>query len=223
MRPVRHLLGAMLLLAMNVIDVDAAPSPELAPYVEYARGVGGERLLDVAREALRIAVGHADSLHAVAPDWPGPPRPVFVTLARAGATRACLGRDDAAGSLTATVRAIASDLLVADRRRAPVASEELASLRLVIAFVGDERPLADPYALDPMREGLRIETERGAVAFLPGEARTVAWALGEARRIGVLRALSEARFTRFAVVVVTGTAVAPTVRTVPSQHPEVHP
>jgi len=121
------------------------------------------------------------------------------------------------------VRAIAGDLLVADRRRPPVAPEELESLRLVIAFVGDERPLADPYALDPMREGLRIETERGAVAFLPGEARTVAWALGEARRIGILRALADARFTRFAVVVLTGPAVAPTVRTVPPLHGEVHP
>lgn len=216
-------LAVMLLLATGGATVSAASSPQLAPYAVYARGPAGERLLDVAREALRLAAGRADSSRVVAPDWPASPRPVFVTLARAGATRACLGRDEPAGSLTATVREIAGDLLVADRRRPPVAPEELESLRLVIAFVGDERPLADPYALDPMREGLRIETERGAVAFLPGEARTVAWALGEARRIGILRALAEARFTRFAAVVVTGPAVAPTHGTASPSHVEVHP
>jgi hypothetical protein len=58
-----------------------------------------------------------------------------------------------------------------------------------------------------MREGLKIETERGAVAFLPGEARTVAWAVREARRIGVLAGpLAEARCSRFDVVTLQGPA-----------------
>lgn len=215
--------GVVVALTGGLGGAKAAPSPTLAPYASYARGPAREALLDVAREALLVAGGRGDSLRVQAPDWPAAPRPVFVTLAHGGATRACLGRDEPAGSLTATVRAIASELLVADRRRPPVPVEELESLQLTIAFVGDERPLADPYALDPMREGLRIETERGAVAFLPGEARTVAWALGEARRIGVLRSLADARFTRFSVVVVSGPAVVPTVRSVPPPHVEVHP
>ena len=217
----RFAVAAMLLLGAGVTH--AAPSPQLAPYATYARGPAGERLLEVAREMLCVAAGRCDSLRTMAPDWPAAPRPVFVTLSRGGATRACLGRDEAAGSLTATVRAIASELLVADRRHPPVMPEELDPLRVTIAFLGDERPLADPYAIDPMREGLRIETERGAVAFLPGEARTVAWALGEARRIGVLRSLADARFVRFAVVVVSGPAVVPTERSVPPLHSEVHP
>mgnify|MGYP003335169487 FL=1 len=201
----------------------AAESPALAPYATYVRGAAGMQLLDTVREALCVAAGRCDTLRTVAPDWPAAPRPMFVTLARGRATRACLGRDGSQGSLTATVRAIAADLLVADRRHPPVAADELAELRVLVAFVGDERPLADPFAIDPMREGLRIETERGAVAFLPGEARTVAWALGEARRIGVLGAMSEARFIRFAAVVVSGPAAIPADPIAPSSHSEVHP
>jgi hypothetical protein len=45
------------------------------------------------------------------------------------------------------------------------------------------------------------------VAFLPGEARTVSWALREARRIGVLAGpVSEARCSRFEVVTLQGPA-----------------
>lgn len=198
-------------------------SPSLLPYEIYARGDAGQRLLQVAREALAVASGRRDSVRAQAPDWPAAPRPVFLTLARGGSTRACLGRDEAMGSLTSTVCSLAQTLLVADRRRPPVRTDELDSLRVCIAFMGDERGLVDPYSVDPMREGLRIETDQGVVAFLPGEARTVAWAIREARRIGVLRSLSDARFVRFAAVIVSGPAVPLNDRRVPIPHLEVHP
>ena len=47
-----------------------------------------------------------------------------------------------------------------------------------------------------------ISASGGSVAFLPGEARTVAWALHEARRIGVIQGPAEnARYYRFPVIV----------------------
>jgi AMMECR1 domain-containing protein len=131
-----------------------------------------------------------------------------VTLVRGRTTRACVGADvPAGGTLAAALGALGAQVVASDRRHPPLAPGELDSLQLVIAFAGDPRPEREPLALDPMHEGLKIETDRGAVAFLPGEARTVGWALREARRIGVLAGPdSEVRYYRFAVVTLRGPA-----------------
>jgi len=182
----------------------AVPGAELAPYREFATSAAGRQIVAVAQHAL---AGGEEPSGGSPVTWPGTPRPVYVTLVQAGATRACLGTDTPLGSLDRTVHTLATRLLTDDRRRAPVGAEELVRLRLVIAFAGESQSVADPQTIDPMREGLRIETERGAIAFLPGEARTVAWALREARRVGVLgSAASDARFSRFAVVTLSGPA-----------------
>ena len=219
------LRGLLVGLALTGLASPArALAPELAPYAAYARGPAGQHLLASVREALCVAAGRCDSLRLVAPDWPAPPRPLFVTLAHGRRTRACLGSEQARGTLTETARRVAAEAMVADRRHAPVAAEELDSLRVLVAFTGGDQALSDPYAVDPMREGLRIETERGTVAFLPGEARTIAWALGEARRIGVLAAMADARFIRFEAVVLAGPAVLSTPRrSVSPSTPEVQP
>lgn len=196
-----------MLLCAPVHASAAAPAAELAPYREFATSAAGQRLVRLAQQALASedAPGPED---ATSP-WPGTPRPVYVTLVQGGVTRACLGTDAPLGSLDRTVHTLAQRLRTDDRRRTPVGDEELAHLRLVIAIAGSPQPIADPQVVDPMREGLRIETERGAIAFLPGEARTVAWALREARRVGVLAgAGSEARYSRFAVVTLSGPAQA---------------
>ncbi len=200
----------LLLALLCAPPVARAAAPELAPYAAYVRSGAGQRLLALTRESLCMAAGRCDSAFAQAPDWPGTPRPVFVTLVRSGATRACLGRDEPLGTLGETVRSVALELLAGDRRRDPVRAEELDSLDVCVAFAGDALMVSDPFVVNPRREGLRIETERGAVAFLPGEARTVHWALSEARRIGVLRALADARFSRFDVVVLSGPAATRT-------------
>ncbi len=195
----------------------AATGPELEPYRAMATSARGAHLIAIAQAALigepsastdsNAALSARDSL---VPEWPATPRPVYVTLVSGGATRACLGTDSPLGSLEGTVRALATRLLTDDRRRAPIDSDELERLRLVIAFAGVAEPIAEPDRVDPMREGLRIETERGAIAFLPGEARTIAWALREARRVGVLTgATSDARFSRFDVVTLSGPARVP--------------
>src|SRR5262249_3659170 len=75
----------------------------------------------------------------------------------------------------------------ADARHPPIGADELPALRLIVAFAGEGAEVADPFVVDPLREGLRIECDAGSIVFLPGEARTVTWALAEARRAGVLR------------------------------------
>ena len=190
--------------------VPAGPAPELEPYRTLARSSAASQVLAAAREGLCASLDGCEPTEAAIAEWPGAPRPVYVTLTHGRTTRACVGSDTPMGTLAETVRRLAARVADADRRRPPVRAGELDSLRLVIAFAGEGEAVSDPYTIDPAREGLKVETERGAVAFLPGEARTVRWALGEARRIGVLTGpLSEARCTRFPVVVMQGPAALP--------------
>lgn len=121
------------------------------------------------------------------PDWPGTPVGVYVSLVRGRETRACVGAPaPLRGTLSETVRALAREALRADRRHPPVRAAELPGLRLVLSFVTEGERVASPYAIDPGRQGLLIATARGSIAFLPGEARTIQWALREARRAGVI-------------------------------------
>lgn len=199
---------AALLLAALARPVAAAPAaPELAPYRALIGAADGERLLRVARAAMSERWSETtDSSAAVldnGPAWPGPPCGVYVSLVAGRGTRACVGAAaPPAGTLGEAVRTLAIQALTADRRRPPVRAEELGSLQILIAFAGEGEPIADPMSVRTASEGLLIETPRGAIAFLPGEARTVAWALREARRVGVLEgATADAHYRRFPVVI----------------------
>jgi AMMECR1 domain-containing protein len=181
-----------------------ASAPGEDPYVTFARSPQGARLLSIARESMRAHwAGNAARARADAIPWPAAPRGIYVTLTDGQGTRACVG--NAApyrGSLVETVRTLAVQSLLADRRHPPVRQEELAGLRIVISFAGPPEALTDPMQVNPRRDGLLVSSSGGSVAFLPGEARTVAWALHEARRIGVIRSSTEnAHYFRFPVVV----------------------
>ncbi|MCC6649809.1 MAG: AMMECR1 domain-containing protein [Candidatus Eisenbacteria bacterium] len=206
----KRLLAALLALVATVATAAPLAAPELAPYRALARNpLDAAGALQAARIGLATALGESDvpSLTRV-PEWPGSPRPVYVTLVRGRASRACVGSDvPLGGSLAATLMQLGERLADSDLRRAPVRPEELDTLRLVVAFASDPVAVSDPMTVDPAREGLKIESVRGAIAFLPGEARTVAWALREARRVGVLvGTTSEARCFRFSVVTLSGPA-----------------
>lgn len=212
-------VGMAVLVVALLASAPVGPAPELEPYRALARSSTSALVLDAAREGLCASLDVCEPSARVIAEWPGAPRPVYVTLAQGRTTRACVGSDAPMGTLAETVRQLAARVADADRRRPPVRAGELDSLRLVIAFAGAGETVADPYTIDPAREGLRVETEHGAVAFLPGEARTVRWALAEARRIGVLTGpLSEARCTRFPVVVIQGPAALP--RSAHSEEPQ---
>lgn len=179
----------------------ARAGAELEAYRAFARGGESARLLAIARAAMRHDTLAADS---AAPGWPGPPCGVYMTLVRGAETRACVGSDaPLRGSLAETVRMLAGEALTADRRRPPVRAAELDSLTIVIAFAGHSEPIADPMLVNPARDGLRVSSGRGSIAFIPGEARTVAWALREARRAGVLEGpVANASYARFEAVVI---------------------
>jgi len=202
---VRITLVAGLLLSAWVAPAAAARlDPALAPCRELARSPAARRLLAVARAALeRHWSGAAqDTVHV--PDWPGAPTALYLSLVRGGVTRACVGHPaPPRGSLAECVRALAEAALASDPRHPPLRRDELATLRIVLAFAGAGESVADPMSVDPGREGLLVGGTRGHIAFLPGEARTVAWALREARRVGVLDASEPAEFTRFPVVTIT--------------------
>ncbi|MBI5169873.1 MAG: AMMECR1 domain-containing protein, partial [Candidatus Eisenbacteria bacterium] len=171
-----------------------------------------------ARLGLGMALGTAEAPPLLrVPEWPGSPRPVYVTLVRGRASRACVGSDaPLGGSLAATLTRLGERLADSDLRRPPVRAEELDTLRLVVAFASDPVAVRDPMSVDPAREGLRIESERGAVAFLPGEARTIGWALREARRLGLMAgagAAAAVSYSRFTVVTISGPAASNTRRT----------
>jgi AMMECR1 domain-containing protein len=163
-------------------------TPGLDAYRDFAQRPEGRRLLAVARDAMR---GYWDGAQgadtSAALSWPGAPVGVYLSLVDASGTRACVGSTTPyRGGLPETVRALAIEVLQADRRRAPIRREEVATLRIVIAFAGSGERVSDPMEIDPGREGLRITSGSRNIAFLPGEARTVAWALREAMRVGII-------------------------------------
>ncbi len=136
------------------------------------------------------------------PDWPAAPCGVYLSLAHGTRTRACVGSlTPLGGTLRATLRELARRVISDDPRHPPVRGEEMDSLAVLVSFAGPPEPIDDPMSIAPGREGLLISTTRGSIAFLPGEARTVSWALGEARRVGILQRMSDASFQRFDVVV----------------------
>ena len=196
---------AALLLASSLFAPAARAGDALDAYRSLGRG-DRERVLRCARAAIERAVSPArDSASApadsLAPDWPGPPCGVYLSLARGRSTRACVGSlTPLGGTLGSTLEALARRVVSDDPRHPPVRRDELDTLAVVVSFAGPPLAIEDPMVIAPARDGLLIASARGSVAFLPGEARTVAWALGEARRIGVLERAGEASFQKFSVV-----------------------
>ena len=197
--------------------IAAHASDSLDAYRALAHGER-ERVVACARGAIERALLPADTLIAtvearagrvrrnvpdtLALDWPGAPCGVYLSLARGRVTRACVGSlTPLDATLAGTLRELARRVVSDDPRHPPVRSEELDTLAVLVSFAGTPEPIADPMVVSPAREGLLITSAQGSIAFLPGEARTVSWALGEARRVGILRHASDATFQRFAVVV----------------------
>lgn len=206
----RHILAASMLsqLAPAPSASAQATSPELEAYREFVRHPDAQRLLAVARDAMERywdPASQKDSTAAPPPTWPDAPVGVYLSLVDGTGTRACVGSATPyRAGLSRTVSALAIEALQADRRRPPIRREELPSLRIVIAFAGTGERVADPMVVDPGREGLRITSGSRSIAFLPGEARTVSWALREAKRVGVLQGDDPAaEFQRFPVVILS--------------------
>ncbi len=202
-------LAALALLLSGRWAFAAPADPALAPYRDLARTPAAARLLALARAAMESQWSDAPPDTAGVPDWPGVPTGLYLSLVAGTATRACVGSAaPARGSLADCVCALALAALAADPRHPPVRRDELPGLRVVIAFAGAGEPVADPLAVDPAREGLLVAGPRGHVAFLPGEARTVSWALRQARRAGLVGDARSVEYVRFPVVTIVEPAAA---------------
>ncbi len=202
----RPLLGASLCFTVLTMPPLVGSEREADAYRLFARSSEGQALLEEARGAMNDHWNPAPRKRVGKPiPWPAGPRGVYLSLTEGSTTRACVGNvAPYRGDLVATVRALAVQSLQADRRHTPIRSDELPNLRIVISFAGAVEPITDPMQVNPGRDGLLITSTGGSVAFLPGEARTVAWALREARRIGIIQGSSEsARYSRFPVVVLS--------------------
>lgn len=193
--------------ALAVLALACLAVPALADALDAYRGLDAgskSRLLTYARAEIEHACAATrDSTggDAHVPDWPGPPSGVYLSLAGTHGARACVGSlTPLDATLAGTLRELARRVVSDDPRRPPLRGEELDSLAVVVSFAAPPVPVADPMVVSPAREGLLITSSEGSVAFLPGEARTVSWALKEARRIGVLHHASDASFQRFQVV-----------------------
>lgn len=201
---------ATFIACMPAARASAAVDDPLETCRAFARTPAARALLAEARSAM---TAHFDGTAAPVVDgdapadahleWPLSPAAVYVSLADGRLTRACVGNAAPGATLRATVRALAVQALHSDRRRLPVRREELAGLRVVVSLAGPGTPVADPMSIPLAREGLLVQSPLGSVAFLPGEARTVAYALREARRIGVLADPRDATFERFDVIAIS--------------------
>ena len=201
-RATAHRALATLIVALALTPVARASDDALTPYRALPGSARGGALLAVARGAIERYFDPAAGGDSLDFDWPGEPCGMYVSLVRGATTRACVGSLlPLGGTLRESLDRLAAQVVAADGRRPPVRREELPALRVVVAFASAGEPVADPMHVRPMREGLLVRTPRGDVAFLPGEARTVSWALREARRAGLLERTEDASFQRFDAVV----------------------
>lgn len=204
-RPTRGAsFGLGVLLLVLLVPCISGAADTLEPYRTFARGPDAANLLATARAAMRsyLRSEPVPAPHAI--EWPAEPTALYVTLSRGPSTRACVGSaSPSGGNLGAAVAALAVQALTADRRRPPVRAGELDALRITIAFAGAGEAIADPMVVDPAHQGLLIQSPAGTVAYLPGEARTVSWALRDARRSGLMSGPArDAGYQRFDVVIV---------------------
>lgn len=97
---------------------------------------------------------------------------VFVTLSRAGKSRACWGsvfpehQDLVKATIYATLGALTKEY-----RYSPVRSNEWKLLKPQVTVVQAVEPIAGLWAQNPLRDGLMVRSRGKAAVILPGEAR----------------------------------------------------
>ena len=115
-------------------------------------------------------------------------RACFVTFFQTRRVFACFGgftprRANLAEEIAENVRLALKN----DARGRTLDRETALSAGVQLTFpVGQPERVDDYRAIDPLREGMFVESSDNGVAFVPGEARTASWAFREAlRRLGV--------------------------------------
>lgn len=140
-----------------------------------------EQLLDLARAAVLAAV---DGRPAPAPDPDahpemGEPSDAFVTLTAGDNLRGCMGTLGAEMPVGEAVVRAAGLAATRDPRFPPVAARELAGLRIEVSVLGPARPLVDPAAFVPGRDGIVVEAHGRRALLLPQVATEMGWGATE--------------------------------------------
>jgi len=148
------------------------PDPERHPL---------DNLLDLARAAVVAAV---DGQTAPAPDLRAHPElavaaDAFVTLTAGGDLRGCMGTLGADMPVGAAVVRAAGMAATRDPRFRPVAAGDLAGLRIEVSVLGPPRPLDDPAAFVPGRDGVVVEARGHRALLLPQVATEMGWGTTE--------------------------------------------
>jgi hypothetical protein len=129
----------------------------------------------------------------------------FVTFFRGRSVVACFGgftprRADLAGEIAENVRLALKN----DPRSRGLSRETALTTGVQITFsLGQPERVTNYSAIDPLREGMFVESNDAGVAFVPGEARTASWAFRQALvRLGVSDP-SGVRLYRFRAVAIS--------------------
>jgi len=146
---------------MSVTPADPRPAqPEGPPPVDLDPGQR-ERLLDLARLALAVAVGArgADDLRRVLDSGPLPGlhAGAFVTLTEHDRLRGCMGTLDERQPAWASVLEAARMAALADPRFSAVGAAELGSIHVEVSVLGPMTLLEDAASFRPGVDGLVIE------------------------------------------------------------------
>jgi len=160
--------------------------------------------LRLAREAVVACVSGTEAPQAPAniPQSLRGQAGVFVSLSLEGKRRGCRGYlRPPAPTIAEQIILSATAAASRDDRRRILKPEELAGLTIHVAIAGDPRRLHLGEAPDPAREGVLAEGPAGHGIILPGEARTGAWAVREARRRAGLGPQDSGVMWRFECVV----------------------
>lgn len=132
----------------------------------------GTSLLRLARNAIGESFGVAPQPVAERPEW-RQPGASFVTLARHGELRGCIGSLEAWRPLAEDVAANARAAAFRDPRFAPLTAGELAGIRVEVSLLTPPQPLpwrdeADALAqLQPHIDGVILSAGRHRATFLP--------------------------------------------------------
>lgn len=132
----------------------------------------GTTLLAIARAAIAQALGRTATIRADAP-WLLAPGATFVTLTQHGQLRGCIGSLQAQRPLRADVTANAVAAALRDPRFAPLAVQELDTVRIGVSLLSpmQSMPVRDQAdALAQLRvgvDGLVFESQGRRSTFLP--------------------------------------------------------
>jgi hypothetical protein len=174
-------------LVLIVCWMAAAMRPASAQLVARFRADrtgAGEAALHLAREALdrycltRTRLPVPDDLPPLLDEHAG----VFVSAQVNGAPRCCMGWLRPHGpSLAADLISAAVAAAAHDERFPPLRPAELSQIRLIVSVLDPPRAVTDPFALDPLTDGLAVRSARRVGVVLPGETgvreRFVSWAM----------------------------------------------